>query len=82
MVSSRLRKSDAGRRCAIGGCQDRFATSGLSRADAAQDDVNGTLTGEIARRHIFAIISHPEAGATTLTEELLLFGGAIQWRAK
>jgi peptide chain release factor 3 len=36
------------------------------------------LTTEIARRRTFAIISHPDAGKTTLTEKLLLFGGAIQ----
>ncbi len=35
------------------------------------------LTDEIARRRTFAIISHPDAGKTTLTEKLLLFGGAI-----
>ena len=48
--------------------------------------VNGRLTkripmkfsNEIARRRTFAIISHPDAGKTTLTEKLLLFGGAIQ----
>ena len=33
---------------------------------------------EILRRRTFAIISHPDAGKTTLTEKLLLFGGAIQ----
>jgi peptide chain release factor 3 len=37
-----------------------------------------TLTEEIARRRTFAIISHPDAGKTTLTEKLLLCGGAIQ----
>lgn len=36
------------------------------------------LTTEIARRRTFGIISHPDAGKTTLTEKLLLFGGAIQ----
>ena len=36
------------------------------------------LTQEIARRKTFAIISHPDAGKTTLTEKFLLFGGAIQ----
>lgn len=36
-----------------------------------------TLTDEISRRRTFAIISHPDAGKTTLTEKLLLFGGAI-----
>ncbi|ORE96710.1 peptide chain release factor 3 [Stappia sp. 22II-S9-Z10] len=35
------------------------------------------LKPEIARRRTFAIISHPDAGKTTLTEKLLLFGGAI-----
>jgi peptide chain release factor 3 len=35
------------------------------------------LEQEIARRRTFAIISHPDAGKTTLTEKLLLFGGAI-----
>ena len=33
---------------------------------------------EVAKRRTFAIISHPDAGKTTLTEKLLLFGGAIQ----
>jgi peptide chain release factor 3 len=36
------------------------------------------LTTEVERRRTFAIISHPDAGKTTLTEKLLLFGGAIQ----
>ncbi|MDQ6620824.1 MAG: peptide chain release factor 3 [Pseudomonadota bacterium] len=36
------------------------------------------LLREVARRRTFAIISHPDAGKTTLTEKLLLFGGAIQ----
>jgi len=37
-----------------------------------------TLPPEIARRRTFAIISHPDAGKTTLTEKFLLYGGAIQ----
>ena len=37
-----------------------------------------TLEQEINRRRTFAIISHPDAGKTTLTEKLLLYGGAIQ----
>jgi peptide chain release factor 3 len=37
-----------------------------------------TQAQEAARRRTFAIISHPDAGKTTLTEKLLLFGGAIQ----
>ena len=36
------------------------------------------MVNEIARRRTFAIISHPDAGKTTLTEKLLLFGGQIQ----
>ena len=36
-----------------------------------------SLVSEIQRRRTFAIISHPDAGKTTLTEKLLLFGGAI-----
>jgi len=37
-----------------------------------------TIANEVARRRTFAIISHPDAGKTTLTEKLLLFAGAIQ----
>ena len=33
---------------------------------------------EVKRRRTFAIISHPDAGKTTLTEKFLLYGGAIQ----
>jgi len=45
----------------------------LDRSHNAPD-----LPPEIARRRTFAIISHPDAGKTTLTEKFLLFGGAIQ----
>ncbi|CAG0958201.1 MAG: peptide chain release factor 3 [Bacteroidetes bacterium] len=38
----------------------------------------GSLQEEIKKRKTFGIISHPDAGKTTLTEKLLLFGGAIQ----
>lgn len=37
-----------------------------------------TLIEEISKRRTFGIVSHPDAGKTTLTEKLLLFGGAIQ----
>jgi peptide chain release factor 3 len=40
--------------------------------------MNQMLHKEIKRRRTFGIISHPDAGKTTLTEKLLLFGGAIQ----
>ena len=36
------------------------------------------LEREVARRRTFAIISHPDAGKTTLTEKLLLYAGAIE----
>src|SRR5665811_1897142 len=36
------------------------------------------IHSELQRRRTFAIISHPDAGKTTITEKLLLFGGAIQ----
>jgi peptide chain release factor 3 len=38
----------------------------------------GVLAGEVAKRRSFAIISHPDAGKTTLTEKFLLYGGALQ----
>jgi len=40
--------------------------------------MSSEIAREAARRRTFAIISHPDAGKTTLTEKLLLFGGAIQ----
>ena len=40
--------------------------------------LNNRIKKEIQRRRTFGIISHPDAGKTTLTEKLLLFGGAIQ----
>ncbi|RZA31924.1 MAG: peptide chain release factor 3, partial [Lysobacteraceae bacterium] len=39
---------------------------------------SGMIAREVARRRTFGIISHPDAGKTTLTEKLLLFSGAIQ----
>ncbi|MDA8344982.1 MAG: peptide chain release factor 3 [Thermaerobacter sp.] len=45
----------------------------MSQSAVTVDD----LTREVARRRTFAIISHPDAGKTTLTEKLLLYGGAI-----
>jgi peptide chain release factor 3 len=39
---------------------------------------SATLAKETSRRRTFAIISHPDAGKTTLTEKLLLYGGALQ----
>jgi peptide chain release factor 3 len=45
-------------------------------AGTALDD--GRIAAEVAARRTFAIISHPDAGKTTLTEKLLLFSGAIE----
>ena len=39
-----------------------------------------SLESEIKRRRTFAIISHPDAGKTTLTEKFLLYGGAFSPR--
>src|SRR3954469_9430362 len=43
----------------------------------AESPSRSPLSDEVSRRRTFAIISHPDAGKTTLTEKLLLFGGAI-----
>ena len=53
----------------------RSAMSDL--AIATESPSRSPLAAEVARRRTFAIISHPDAGKTTLTEKLLLFGGAI-----
>ena len=54
------------------------ATLAAAQDAAPAKAVPNGLAREIARRRTFAIISHPDAGKTTLTEKLLLFGGAIQ----
>ncbi len=48
------------------------------RANMSDTPNRPALPPEIARRRTFAIISHPDAGKTTLTEKFLLYGGAIQ----
>jgi peptide chain release factor 3 len=50
----------------------------MARHGPALPMSDSRLEQEIARRRTFAIISHPDAGKTTLTEKLLLFGGAIR----
>ena len=42
------------------------------------NETDRKLEAEVRRRRTFAIIAHPDAGKTTLTEKLLLYGGAIQ----
>src|ERR1043166_1871660 len=44
---------------------------------ATEQTADSPIAQEVARRRTFAIISHPDAGKTTLTEKLLLFSGAI-----
>ena len=41
------------------------------------DQIKSELKNQIEKRRTFAIISHPDAGKTTLTEKFLLYGGAI-----
>jgi peptide chain release factor 3 len=49
-----------------------------SLVDATPKATPGTLAWEVARHRTFAIISHPDAGKTTLTEKLLLYVGAVE----
>jgi peptide chain release factor 3 len=58
----------------------RASASALSTATPhdGDHDAAAALGEAVARRRNFAIISHPDAGKTTLTEKLLLYGGAIQ----
>jgi peptide chain release factor 3 len=53
------------------------AVPGDSRSDT-DPSISSELEREVARRRTFAIISHPDAGKTTLTEKLLLYAGAIE----
>lgn len=50
----------------------------IGSAASPADPERAALSEAVARRRNFAIISHPDAGKTTLTEKLLLYGGAIQ----
>jgi small GTP-binding protein len=63
---------------ALGNSVAKALASDGSRFAKSKSRLMSILTDEIARRRTFAIISHPDAGKTTLTEKLLLFGGAIQ----
>ena len=44
----------------------------------SSQELNQELIQEVKKRRTFAIISHPDAGKTTLTEKFLLYGGAIR----
>src|ERR1700761_7111553 len=56
----------------------RYYISSRSDESPQESELMTDPTAEIARRRTFAIISHPDAGKTTLTEHLLRAGGAIQ----
>jgi len=49
----------------------------MSEAEAPAPTLDPALRAEVSKRRTFAIISHPDAGKTTLTEKLLLYGGAV-----
>lgn len=49
----------------------------IGQTKLAPAEYTATIEKQVGRRRTFAIISHPDAGKTTLTEKLLLFGGAI-----
>jgi peptide chain release factor 3 len=74
-----FRRTKDGRRCRLDfarpKCDMRLMNQLLSAVTAIA--AVSPLAAEVARRRTFAIISHPDAGKTTLTEKLLLFGGAI-----
>ena len=59
--------------------QDASSENGAAESDAAEAASQGdaTLHREVQKRRTFGIISHPDAGKTTLTEKMLLMGGAI-----
>ena len=57
--------------------QDKYSHT-IPRLMTKNKDLKTTEENEINRRRTFAIISHPDAGKTTLTEKFLLYGGAIQ----
>ena len=50
----------------------------IFRQQSQQESRSKHMQKQISRRRTFAIISHPDAGKTTLTEKFLLYGGAVQ----
>src|SRR5918995_1251982 len=68
------------RRCSWCPIGSHVSTSPMLRASTLDEQTldRDTLAREVARRRTFAIISHPDAGKTTLTEKPLLYAGAIE----
>jgi len=62
----------------LGLSMDSATPTASSKKGAAATVSPAEMSREIARRRTFAIISHPDAGKTTMTEKLLLYGGALQ----
>jgi peptide chain release factor 3 len=62
----------------MAGSAGQAATATASPSDTAAESAGREATVEASRRRTFAIISHPDAGKTTLTEKFLLYAGAIQ----
>src|SRR6187431_2992270 len=50
----------------------------IAGAGPVSASLQGEIEREVQRRRTFAIISHPDAGKTTLTEKLLLYGGCVE----
>uniref|UniRef100_A0A0K6S9G5 Tr-type G domain-containing protein n=1 Tax=Chromera velia CCMP2878 TaxID=1169474 RepID=A0A0K6S9G5_9ALVE len=78
---SGIQRQHVGRLESSGGRRRKVSslTAAVKEKETATDDDSWQAPQEeIKRRRTFAIISHPDAGKTTLTEKLLLYGGAIQ----
>src|ERR1700679_1691858 len=77
MVPSSMTISQSSRRRACAYVRFLAGDDNRARACYSPPPMSQTPETEAARRRTFAIISHPDAGKTTLTEQLLLLGGAI-----
>jgi len=57
---------------------DKLFTKVFLQKEGIMTDIETVISDEVNKRKTFAIISHPDAGKTTITEKLLLYGGAIR----
>src|SRR5262245_56012474 len=76
--AARRRRRDRRPACAATGTWHYWSMSVEQEHVPGEASTSGELEREVARRRTFAIISHPDAGKTTLTEKLLLYAGAIE----